>query len=100
MFFGKVYKTRLLKRTLKTSLFFSVITRVILSIASVAVFSANALTIGQQAPDFTLKSIQGHNLNLAEQRGQIIVMNFWASWCGPCRKEMPILDSLHQNLTR
>jgi peroxiredoxin len=59
-------------------------------------FAANALEIGQQAPDFTLKSIQGKNLNLTEQRGQIIVLNFWASWCGPCRQEMPELNALHQ----
>lgn len=60
-----------------------------------ASLSASALDIGQMAPDFTLKNTQGENLNLAEQRGQIIVINFWASWCGPCRKEMPILQSFH-----
>lgn len=54
-----------------------------------------ALELGQVAPDFTLKNLQGTNLNLTEQRGQIIVVNFWASWCGPCRKEMPVLQSLH-----
>jgi len=57
--------------------------------------SAQALSIGDTAPDFTLKSLQGKNLKLAEQRGQIILINFWASWCGPCRKEMPILQNLH-----
>ena len=57
--------------------------------------NANALDIGQKAPDFTLKNLQGKNLNLVEQRGQIILINFWASWCGPCRKEMPILQNLH-----
>jgi len=55
----------------------------------------NALEIGQQAPDFTLKNLQGTNLNLTEQRGNIIVINFWASWCGPCRKEMPVLQKFH-----
>ena len=58
-----------------------------------------ALDIGQLAPDFTLKSTQGKNLKLTEQRGQIIVINFWASWCGPCRKEMPILEKLHRKYT-
>jgi peroxiredoxin len=57
--------------------------------------SANALEPGQKAPDFTLKNLQGQNLNLVEQRGQIILINFWASWCGPCRKEMPVLQKLH-----
>ena len=57
--------------------------------------TASALEIGDIAPNFTLKNTQGENLNLVEQRGQIIVINFWASWCGPCRKEMPILQTFH-----
>jgi peroxiredoxin len=49
-----------------------------------------------EAPDFTLASNQGPNLRLQEQRGDVIMLNFWASWCGPCRTEMPVLDVLHQ----
>ncbi|MFC6633577.1 TlpA disulfide reductase family protein [Microbulbifer taiwanensis] len=45
--------------------------------------------------DFSLASNKGANLRLAEQRGDVIMLNFWASWCGPCRKEMPLLDELH-----
>ncbi|QBF81350.1 TlpA family protein disulfide reductase [Shewanella maritima] len=56
--------------------------------------SVQAVEVGDSAPDFTLKSLTGDNLNLTEQRGEIIVLNFWASWCGPCRKEMPILQKL------
>jgi thiol-disulfide isomerase/thioredoxin len=48
------------------------------------------------APDFTLKSNSGENLKLSELRGQVVLINFWASWCGPCRKEMPLLDQLYQ----
>lgn len=62
--------------------------------ALVVSMNVQALTIGQIAPDFTLKNTQGKNLNLTEQRGSIILVNFWASWCGPCRKEMPILQKL------
>lgn len=51
---------------------------------------------GEMADDFTLKSRSGENLRLAEQRGQVLLINFWASWCGPCRQEMPLLDALHQ----
>jgi peroxiredoxin len=65
-------------------------------IAVVLSVNVQALTIGQKAPDFTLKNMQGKNLNLTEQRGSIILLNFWASWCGPCRKEMPALQALQE----
>ena len=47
------------------------------------------------APDFTLKSLKGSNLKLSEFRGDVVMINFWASWCGPCRQEMPILNDLY-----
>ena len=56
--------------------------------------NVHGVTIGQPAPEFTLKDMQGKNFNLTEQRGNIILINFWASWCGPCRKEMPVLQEL------
>ncbi len=58
------------------------------------VFSSSALFAADAAPDFTLKSSTGENIRLAEQRGQVVMLNFWASWCGPCREEMPLLDKL------
>jgi peroxiredoxin len=47
------------------------------------------------APDFTLKTVAGPNLRLAEQRGQVVMVNFWASWCAPCKQEMPHLNQLY-----
>ena len=52
------------------------------------------------APDFTLKSKSGKNLKLSEQRGDVVMINFWASWCGPCRQEMPLLDAMYKKYKR
>jgi peroxiredoxin len=61
-----------------------------------ATLPAQAAVVPQStAPDFTLKSNAGNNLRLQEQRGQVVLVNFWASWCGPCKLEMPHLNRLH-----
>jgi peroxiredoxin len=51
---------------------------------------------GSVAPDFTLKSNMGKNLKLSEYRGQVVMINFWASWCAPCRQEMPLLNHIYE----
>jgi len=57
-----------------------------------------AVTPQAAAPDFTLKSAEGRNLRLKEQRGQVVLVNFWATYCAPCRKEMPALAAMAKRL--
>lgn len=57
---------------------------------------AAALAPSSPAPDFTLRSVDGQNLRLGEQRGRVVMVNFWATWCGPCRVEMPHLNRLYE----
>ncbi len=68
------------------------------------IFAASSLASsgmeGQPAPDFALKSATGENLRLSEYRGDVVMINFWATWCGPCRQEMPLLDELYTRYQR
>ena len=68
---------------------------VLLCLATAVFPAAATVTPQTPAPDFTLKSADGRNLRLQEQRGQVVLVNFWATWCGPCRQEMPHLNRLY-----
>lgn len=70
-----------------------------LSLFCMTGIAASDLT-GQSAPDFALKSSTGQNLRLSEYRGDVVMINFWATWCGPCRQEMPLLDDLYARYNR
>lgn len=53
---------------------------------------------GKAAPDFVLPSLDGQPWQLSQARGQVLLINFWATWCAPCRREMPALSRLHETM--
>jgi len=54
-----------------------------------------AIQVGRPAPDFTLNDLQGEPRSLSDYLGQAVVINFWTTWCAPCREEMPALQSAY-----
>ncbi len=66
------------------------------TLAVVAGTASSALAPATTAPDFTLHAMTGANLQLKDQRGRVVMVNFWATWCGPCREEMPQLNRLYE----
>jgi len=65
----------------------------LLAVAGAA--SAATQLLGAEAPDFVLKSLSGKNLRLSEYRGEVVMLSFWATWCGDCRAQLEELGAMH-----
>ena len=58
------------------------------------------IKLSEPAPDFQLRDLNGRLVTLSELRGKVILLNFWATWCGPCRVEMPAMEQLYRMFSR
>lgn len=86
--------------------------RLVITLAAVAILAAafglvwlqsskyEPLTVGKIAPDFALPDLNDKAVRLTDFRGKVIFLNFWATWCKPCREEMPSMEILYKNFER
>ena len=68
------------------------------SVASIA--QRGVVKPGEPAPNFQLRDMEGRIVSLSDLRGKVVLLNFWATWCGPCRVEMPAMERLYRTYDR
>ena len=61
-----------------------------------ATVGSAAVKVGERAPDFELTLIDGSKVRSEDLHGQVVILNFWATWCGPCKAELPLLDGYYR----
>jgi len=57
---------------------------------------SSVVRVGELAPDFQAQNLDGHTISLSDLRGKPVLLNFWATWCPPCREEMPYLQQIYE----
>ncbi|MGC3973093.1 MAG: TlpA disulfide reductase family protein [Nitrospira sp.] len=62
--------------------------------------ASRAPQVDEEAPNFLLKDSEGFNVTLDQFRGKVVLLNFWATWCGPCKIEMPAMERLYRSFSR
>ncbi len=67
-----------------------------LMLAATPATAAGRIVVGQPAPDTEMTLLDGSKVTLSSLRGQVVVLNFWATWCVPCRVELPLLDGYYR----
>ncbi len=75
----------------------------LVGIGSAAILSVtlrNGVKLGEPAPNFQLPDVNDHHVTLSDLHGKVVLLNFWATWCGPCRVEMPAMEQLYQMFSR
>lgn len=87
----KLIGTHIKDTYMKSTHFLAFITACLLTL------SAHAGDMNKPAPDFTAKTLSGENVRLKDFRGKVVMVNFWASWCGPCRQEMPLIEKIYKD---
>ncbi len=71
-------------------------TPLVLALFATAQPAEAKISVGKPAPEATLNLVNGQKLHLSSLRGQVVVLNFWATWCVPCRTELPMLDAYYR----
>jgi thiol-disulfide isomerase/thioredoxin len=84
---------RLARGSAKRAVVLALLMAYVLLIGAAA--QAQELVINGPAPNFTARTFDGRDVSLADYKGQVLIINFWATWCAPCKKELPLLDGYY-----